>query len=99
MDAACLVNLGTDANVTKVSPATTVTVWLATGISSNHLLFVSTLVRVTSSGCLSNPCTMGICYQLNQVSASYICICPDGTLSLTCNTTSKIFLDFVHRHI
>ena len=50
---------------------------------------ILSLVRIMSSGCLSNPCTIGICYQLNQNSASYVCICPDGTLSLSCNATSN----------
>lgn len=44
---------------------------------------------MVKSGCLSNPCTVGICYQLNQNGASYVCICPDGTLSLSCNSTGK----------
>ncbi|CAF1047784.1 unnamed protein product, partial [Rotaria sordida] len=46
-------------------------------------------VRITRSGCLSNPCTVGICYQLHQNGASYVCICPDGTLSLSCNSTNS----------
>ncbi|CAF3283116.1 unnamed protein product [Rotaria socialis] len=45
--------------------------------------------RLTRSGCLSNPCTVGICYQLNQNGPSYVCICPDGTLSLSCNLTNS----------
>ncbi|CAF3912434.1 unnamed protein product [Adineta steineri] len=46
-------------------------------------------VHVTSSGCSSNPCTVGICYQLNQKGDSYVCICPDGTLNLSCNSTTN----------
>ncbi|CAF1284937.1 unnamed protein product [Adineta steineri] len=45
--------------------------------------------RILSSGCLSNPCTVGICYQLNQNGPTYVCICPDGTLSLSCNSTNS----------
>ncbi|CAF1029881.1 unnamed protein product [Adineta ricciae] len=44
--------------------------------------------RIVSSGCLSNPCTIGICYQLNQNGQAYVCICPDGTLSLSCTSTN-----------
>lgn len=43
--------------------------------------------RLASSACLSNPCTIGICHQLNQDGSSYVCICPDGTLNLSCNAT------------
>ncbi|CAF3707486.1 unnamed protein product [Rotaria sp. Silwood1] len=46
-------------------------------------------VRLTSSGCASNPCTVGICYQLNQNGPSYVCICPDGTLNLSCNSPNS----------
>ncbi|CAF0807264.1 unnamed protein product [Adineta ricciae] len=44
--------------------------------------------RIVSSGCLSNPCTIGICYQLNQNGQAYVCICPDGTLSLSCTSAN-----------
>ena len=43
--------------------------------------------RLSNSACLSNPCTIGICHQLNQDGSSYVCICPDGTLNLSCNAT------------
>ncbi|UJR36701.1 hypothetical protein I4U23_029418 [Adineta vaga] len=46
-------------------------------------------VRIVNSGCLSNPCTVGICYQLNQNGPAYVCICPDGTLNLSCNSTNS----------
>ncbi|CAF1380734.1 unnamed protein product [Rotaria magnacalcarata] len=46
-------------------------------------------VRIMNSGCASNPCTVGICYQLNQSGASYVCICPDGTLNLSCNSQNS----------
>ncbi|CAF3854827.1 unnamed protein product [Rotaria sp. Silwood1] len=46
-------------------------------------------IRITSSGCASNPCTVGICYQLNQNGPSYVCICPDGTLNLSCNSPNS----------
>ena len=55
--------------------------------------FFVVLVRTTSSGCLSNPCTIGICYQLNKNGPAYVCICPDGTLSLSCNSSSKFSND------
>ena len=51
--------------------------------------------RLTISGCLSNPCSVGICYQLNQHASTYICICPDGTLNLACNSSSR----FARRNI
>ncbi|CAF1226026.1 unnamed protein product [Rotaria sordida] len=46
-------------------------------------------IQITSSGCASNPCTVGICYQLNQHTTSYVCICPDGTLNLSCNSPNS----------
>lgn len=52
-------------------------------------------VQTTTSGCSSNPCTVGICYQLNQNGASYVCICPDGTLNLSCNSTSMFYMKYL----
>jgi hypothetical protein len=53
------------------------------------------IVQITGSGCSSNPCTVGICYQLNQNGPSYVCICPDGTLNLSCNSTSMFIIDIL----
>ncbi|CAF1610141.1 unnamed protein product, partial [Adineta ricciae] len=44
-------------------------------------------VKTIGSGCSSNPCTIGICYQLKD-GGSYVCICPDGTLNLSCSSTN-----------
>lgn len=51
---------------------------------------ISSSVRVAGSGCASNPCSVGICYQLSQNGPSYVCICPDGTLNLSCNSSSTL---------
>ena len=51
---------------------------------------LSHLVKTIGSGCASNPCTVGICYQLKE-GGSYVCICPDGTLNLSCSSTSILF--------
>ena len=59
-------------------------------VFSLDFLFTSiiSLARLTHTGCASNPCSVGICYQLNQHGSAYVCICPDGTLNLSCNSTS-----------
>ena len=81
-----------DANVTKdirVKIAMVIHLFPSSlpSIGTHH---ISCSVRMTGSGCASNPCSVGICYQLNQNGPSYVCICPDGTLNLSCNSSSMI---------
>ncbi len=58
--------------------------------SFQWLRIIPYIAGLTSSGCSSNPCSVGICYQLNKNGPSYVCICPDGTLNLSCSSASKI---------
>ena len=90
MDVVYLIYLVIDANVTK---GIRVKIVMVIQLSNEFHLRIETLsssVRVASAGCASNPCSVGICYQLNQNGPSYVCICPDGTLNLSCNSTSTL---------
>ena len=89
MDVVCRPNQVIDANARKVLQAKTVKVTEYLSPALLWSLVVST-ARQSISGCLSNPCSVGICYQLNQHATTYVCICPDGTLNLACNATSML---------
>ena len=93
-DVVCQVNLGIVVNVTKDLQAKTAKVALIIPLPLKFLLTSINLAQIVSSGCLSNPCTIGICYQLNRNGQAYVCICPDGTLSLSCTSTSKFCFFF-----
>ncbi|CAF0765780.1 unnamed protein product [Didymodactylos carnosus] len=43
---------------------------------------------VTSSGCTASSCGSGMCYQLSDTGAQFICICSDGTFGSTCANAS-----------
>jgi hypothetical protein len=92
MDVVYQVNLDIDANASKdIRVKIAKVIQIFNYVFLIQLINIRSIARVTSSGCSSNPCTIGICYQLNQNGPSYVCICPDGILSLSCNSTSKFY--------